>query len=263
MKRLVALMAGLLAGAAWAAATASPAVAQTISLNPSSGTPGTRVVVSGSGFKCARSATVSVSLDDKTVATSTSTGTSFSSAFTVPDGTAPGKHTVKAAATGALPPETTSTTSKPRIASASEGVVEIGFAAAQPRACGSATATFTVSQSSPTQSTGGSSATAPATGTTAHSEDGEGFPAGVVVGSAAAIAVVVLALVALVFSRRSHEPAVAQPHAMQVPRVRTIDDPGSQVVEPEPGRPLVALRATLDPAEITSLDGGTNDDDRP
>jgi hypothetical protein len=118
-----------------------------------------------------------------------------------------------------------------------------------------------MSQSAPTQSTGGSSATAPATA--AHSEGGEGFPVGVVVGSAAAIAVVViLVLVALAFRRRSHEPAVAQPHAMQVPRLRTIDDPGSQVVGPEPGRPLVALRATLDPAEITSLDGGTNDDNR-
>jgi hypothetical protein len=254
MKRLVALIAGPLAGAAWAAATASPALAQTISLTPSSGTPGTQVTVSGSGFKCPRGASVSVSLDDETVATSTSArGTSFRVAFTVPGGTAPGEHAVRATV---RPPLETTTTPP----TTSGGV---DFAPAQPVPCGSDTVTFTVSGPRPTETTGGSSATTRSTSTAADSEDGEGFPTGVLVGSAAAIAIVViLVLVALAFRRRTREPAFARPHAMQVPRLRTIEDPGSQVVESEPGRPLVAVRAMLDPAEISLLDEEHNDDNR-
>ncbi len=81
-----------------------------------------------------------------------------------------------------------------------------------------------------------------------QSRGGEDFPVGVVVGSAAAIAIVlILVLVAWAFRRRSQE-------ARQVPRLRTIEDPGSQLVEPEPGRPLVALRTMLDPSEITLSD---------
>jgi hypothetical protein len=251
MKRLVALIAGLVACGAWAAVTASPAIAQTISLNPSSGTPRTQVTVSGSGFKCPPGASISVSLDDETVATSASVrGTSFSVAFTVPGGTAPGEHAVRA--TVRPPPlETTTTTS---------GGVD--FAPAQPVPCGSETATFTVSGPRPTETTGGSSATA-STATAADSEDGEGFPVGVIVGSAAAIAIVViLLLVALAFRRRTPEPVVARPHTMHVPRLRTIEDPGSQLVESEPGRPLIVVRAMLDPGEITLLDEEHNDDNR-
>jgi hypothetical protein len=261
MKQLVALVAaGLLAGAAWAAATASPAVAQTISLNPSSGTPGTRVAVSGSGFDCPRRAPVSVSLDDETVSTSAlSTGTSFSAAFTVPDGTATGKHTVKASISRSSVESASPSTFGLKI-----GAQPTGSGPPDTVVCDYATAPFTVSQPPPTPPPGGSSAGSPASSTTAHSQDGEGFPLGVVVGGAAAIAaMVVMALVALAFRRRRHEPAVAQPHATQLPRLRSIDDPGSQVVEPEPDRPLVVIRATLDPAEIASLDGGTNDDNRP
>jgi hypothetical protein len=96
-----------------------------------------------------------------------------------------------------------------------------------------------------TQATSGSAGpTAPAV----RSGGSEDFPVGVIVGGAAVAAIVVLVLLAWAFRWRAH--------AMHVPRLRTIGDPGRQRVESESGRPLVALRATLDPAEITSLDGG-------
>lgn len=102
-----------------------------------------------------------------------------------------------------------------------------------------------------TQATRGSGGpTAPAV----QSEGGEDFPVGLIVGGAAVAAIVVLVLVAWIFRWRAH--------AMHVPRLRTIEDPGSQRVEPEPGRPLVAVRAMLDPAEITPLNQEYNDDNR-
>jgi hypothetical protein len=109
----------------------------------------------------------------------------------------------------------------------------------------------TVASPPATKATGGSvGPTAPAV----QSGGGEDFPVGVIVGGAAIAAVVVLVLVGWAFRWRAH--------AIHVPRLRIIEDPGSQRVEPEPGRPLVAVRAMLDPAEITPLNQEHNDDNR-
>jgi hypothetical protein len=254
MKRLVALIAGLLAGVAWASATATPALAQTVTLNPSSGTPGTRVTVSGSGFQCpgdASNESVSVSLDDAATTDDAEDG-AFTAALTVPDATSPGKHTITATVDARVP-------NYDDVGPPEETVV-----------CESTTAIFTVTQQPRATPAPQQSRAAPptpprpaATSTAADAENGEGSPVGVIVGSAAAIAIVViLLLVALAFRRRTQEPAVARPHAIHVPRLRTIEDPGSQLVESEPGRPLIAVRAMLDPGEITPLDEEHNDDNR-
>jgi hypothetical protein len=254
------LTTALVAGAAWAAAAAGPAAAQTISVNPASGTPGTQVSVSGSGFSCPQGAldeSVSLGFDDEIVATSMSDAGTFSVAFTVPDGTTPGSHRVVATVSAVEPPPPTPPTQPP--------IVDVRPRALQPTVgsgpadivdCGSAAATFTVRQPAMTTSAD--------TSTAARSQEGEGFPAGVIVSGAAAIAIVVIVVLVLwAFRRRTHEPAVTRPHARQVPRLRTIDDPGRQLVEPESDRPLVVVRAMLDLAEITTrLDEEHNDDQR-
>jgi hypothetical protein len=75
-----------------------------------------------------------------------------------------------------------------------------------------------------------------------------------VAGGGAAIAIVALVLVAWASLRRKQEPTVPQPHEPRVPRLRTIDDPGVQLVEPEADQPVVVVRAVLDPGEITLVD---------
>ncbi len=237
---------GVLACATWAITTASPAFAQTVTLNPSSGIPGTRVTVSGSGFPCnsiIRRGSVSFTLDGRrlnldglNISLPREDSVSFRGTFGIPSGTSPGPHAVNAVAEGTAIRSSSSSTSGSTVTSGSQTVP-----------CGSATATLTVS---PVSSSSPARASAPPR----PSRGGAGFPVAAVAGGGAAIAIVALVLVAWASLRRRQEPTVPHPHEARAPRLRTIDDPGVQLVEPEADQPVVVVRAVLDPGEITLVD---------